>query len=64
LGSHFKGEGNCKKNEIAFPLPPILKREVGREEKKIPSIPKEWVPCPPILEERKVAILFYFNLPF
>jgi hypothetical protein len=34
LGSHFKGEGSCKKNEIAFPLPPILEREVGREEKK------------------------------
>jgi hypothetical protein len=34
LGSHFKGEGSCKKNEIAFLLPPILKREVGREENK------------------------------
>jgi hypothetical protein len=33
LGSHFKGEGSFKKNEIAFPLPPILKRAVGREEK-------------------------------
>jgi hypothetical protein len=33
LGSHFKGEGSCKKNEIAFPLPPILKGEVGRVEK-------------------------------
>jgi len=45
LGPHFKGEGSCKKNEIAFPLPPILKGRL--EEKKNKFHPFEWVPIHP-----------------
>jgi hypothetical protein len=33
FGIPFQRRGKLQENEIAFPLPPILKREVGREEK-------------------------------